>query len=114
MLPLTLHQQATARASRLNFLLDKSTIYAKIIGDRMARQQIEKAKAERKAATRRANKDKKGEQTATREGMRDKKRNEEAEEKGTTGKRKRKSEIAKDDAKRVKTEEVSTRFGRRR
>ncbi|TYJ55066.1 hypothetical protein B9479_004290 [Cryptococcus floricola] len=53
--------QASARASRLSFLLDKSTIYAKIIGDRMARQQIEKRKAEQRAEVRKANKEKKAE-----------------------------------------------------
>lgn len=68
------HKQAEARASRLTFLLDKSTIYAKIIGDRMARQQIEKRKAEQRAETRKANKEKKaaGEVAASRAGLRDK------------------------------------------
>jgi ATP-dependent DNA helicase len=51
--------QASARTAHLSFLLEKSTIYAKIIGDRMERQQIEKAQAEARAATRRANKEKK-------------------------------------------------------
>lgn len=66
--------QAAARAARLNFLLDKSTIYAKIIGDRMARQQIEKRKAEARAEVRKANKEKKEAEAkeVKREGMRDK------------------------------------------
>jgi hypothetical protein len=73
-MPETDHQdpQESARASRLTFLLDKSTIYAKIIGDRMARQQIEKRKAEQRAETRKANKEKKGEVVPTRGGTRKK------------------------------------------
>jgi ATP-dependent DNA helicase len=51
-------EQEQVRANRLKFLLSKSEIYAKVIGDRMERQQIEKAKAEARAATRRANKEK--------------------------------------------------------
>jgi ATP-dependent DNA helicase len=64
--------QSDARASRLSFLLDKSTIYAKIIGDRMERQQIERAKADQRAQTRKANKEKKGAVAVVREGLRDK------------------------------------------
>ena len=90
-------QQARQRADRLTFLLDKSTIYAKIIGDRMARQQIEKAKAEKRAATRKENKEKKGEVSAvgTKEGLRGKKKvdEEKDEEKNVNGKRKRKSDV---------------------
>ena len=88
----------SARASRLTFLLDKSTIYAKIIGDRMARQQIEKRKAEQRAEVRKANKEKKGEQVPTRGGTR-KKVKEELEGDGDVeapveegGKRKRRGE----------------------
>lgn len=91
----TEYEQAAARASRLTFLLDKSQIYAKIIGDRMARQQIEKRKAEQRAETRKANKEKKDEGTAGREGMRDKKKvaaKEEQKESGTA-KRRRKSDV---------------------
>lgn len=68
--------QAAARAARLSFLLDKSTIYAKIIGDRMARQQIEKRKAEARAEVRKANKEKKEAEAkeVKREGMRDKRK----------------------------------------
>jgi len=96
-------QQATARAARLSFLLDKSTIYAKIIGDRMARQQIEKQRAEQRAATRKENKEKKGDLAGGREGMRKK---DKAGEKdlGERGKRKRRSEGGRGE-KRVKLEE---------
>lgn len=105
----TPEQQSAQRASRLTFLLDKSTIYAKIIGDRMARQQIEKAKAEKRAATRKENKDKKGEpsNTGTREGMREKKKGgEDKEEAVVAGKRKRKSEPVKEDKRPKLDEEV--------
>lgn len=66
-------EQAAARAARLSFLLEKSGVYAKIIGDRMERQQIEKANANARAATRKANKEKRNAEGATvgREGMRD-------------------------------------------
>ncbi|WVQ64621.1 uncharacterized protein L199_002788 [Kwoniella botswanensis] len=103
--------QAAARAARLSFLLDKSTIYAKIIGERMERQQIEKKKAEQRAEVRKANKEKKADepQTAGRGGMREKKpKVEEAEqqqEKEAAGnKRKRRSEGGRGE-KRVKVEE---------
>ncbi|WRT63465.1 uncharacterized protein IL334_000370 [Kwoniella shivajii] len=101
--------QAAARASRLSFLLDKSTIYAKIIGERMERQQIEKQKAEQRAETRKANKEKKAEegQTTTRGGTRREKvkveeKNQEKEVNGN--KRKRRSEGGRD-GKRLKVEE---------
>jgi len=93
--------QATARAARLNFLLDKSTIYAKIIGDRMARQQIEKAKAEQRAATRKEKKEKKGDATGGREGMRRKPKAEDGE---VGSKRRRKSEAGRGE-KRLKVED---------
>ena len=100
--------QAEARASRLAFLLDKSTIYAKIIGDRMERQQIEKAKAEKRAAARKGTKEKHTTLAPTRESSRKKEKTGEdravEDEKAAPGKRKRKSEVAKD-AKRVKLEE---------
>ncbi|KAK8845307.1 hypothetical protein IAR55_006020 [Kwoniella newhampshirensis] len=95
--------QAAARAARLSFLLDKSTIYAKIIGDRMERQQIEKRKAEQRAETRKANKGKRGETTGGREGMREKRGNAPVEEVNVNGKRKRKSEGGRED-KRVRVE----------
>ena len=58
----------------------------------MARQQIEKAKAEKRAATRRENKEKKGDFTSgTKEGLRGKRPVE--EEKAVNGKRKRKSDV---------------------
>nr|XP_019048526.1 helicase [Kwoniella bestiolae CBS 10118]OCF27456.1 helicase [Kwoniella bestiolae CBS 10118] len=101
--------QAAARAARLSFLLDKSTIYAKIIGERMARQQIEKKKAEERAEVRKANKEKKAEegQTSGRGGMRGKKVKVEENEKETPavgGKRKRRSEGGREE-KRAKVEE---------
>lgn len=66
-------EQAAARAARLSFLLEKSGVYAKIIGDRMERQQIEKANANARAATRKANKEKRDAEGTTvgREGMRE-------------------------------------------
>ncbi|WVF66274.1 hypothetical protein IAT40_001014 [Kwoniella sp. CBS 6097] len=106
--------QAAARAARLSFLLDKSTIYAKIIGDRMERQQIEKRKAEQRAETRKANKEKQataGPSTG-RGGMRGKKEVKEEPEPepapvaavATGSKRKRRSEGGPEE-KRVKVEE---------
>nr|XP_019014337.1 helicase [Kwoniella pini CBS 10737]OCF53118.1 helicase [Kwoniella pini CBS 10737] len=99
--------QAAARASRLSFLLDKSTIYAKIIGERMERQQIEKRKAEQRAEVRKANKEKRAEesQPSGRGGMRDKKVKVEEESTEATGnKRKRRSEGGRGE-KRVKVED---------
>lgn len=94
--------KASARAARLEFLIEKSTIYAKIIGDRMARQQIEKQKAEHRAAVRKENKEKKGESGPSREGLREHEpKPEEKEEKGP--KRKRKIEAGRDE-KKFKTE----------
>lgn len=52
-------QQERARASRLTFLLERSSIYAKVIGERMERQQIAKQKAEALAAVKKQNKEKK-------------------------------------------------------
>lgn len=70
----------------------------------MARQQIEKAKAEKRAATRKENKEKKGEvgNVGAKEGLRGKKRAED-EEKNTNGKRKRKSDV-QTNGKKVKVE----------
>lgn len=104
------YEQASARASRLSFLLDKSQIYAKIIGDRMARQQIEKRKAEKRAETRKANKEKeqKGEAAASgRGGTRGKKAvvKEEEEDDMSAGKRRRKSDV-KGANKKAKVEET--------
>ena len=100
-----LREQAKARANRLTFLLDKSTIYAKIIGDRMARQQIEKRKAEKRAETIKANKEKKGDVGGGREGMRDKKpKVKEEDEAVDGGKRKRRGD-ANGTAKKAKVEE---------
>ena len=98
--------QAEARAGRLAFLLDKSTIYAKIIGDRMERQQIEKARAEKRAATRKGNKDKQAVVAPTRESSRKKGKEDKAveEDKTVSGKRKRKSDAGRD-GKKVKLEE---------
>ncbi|KAK4689103.1 ATP-dependent DNA helicase, partial [Tremellales sp. Uapishka_1] len=96
-----LDDQAKARSARLNFLLNKSTIYAQVIGDRMERQQIEKAQAEARAATRKANKEKKDsemEAGSRREGMRRK----DKEEVGS----KRKRESAGGRGKRAKVENV--------
>ena len=84
--------QAQARISKLTFLLDKSTIYAKIIGDRMARQQIEKRKAEKRAETIKANKEKKGDAVTVRESTRDKKPKVKEEEVEEGGKRKRRGD----------------------
>lgn len=79
-----------ARTARLTFLLEKSTIYAKIIGDRMERQQIDKAHAEARAATRRANKEKKDAAgTGRRGGMRDRATHDDAT---TTSKRPRRGD----------------------
>ncbi|WWC85626.1 uncharacterized protein L201_000491 [Kwoniella dendrophila CBS 6074] len=99
--------KAAARASRLSFLLDKSTIYAKIIGERMERQQIEKQKAEARAETRKANKEKRAEegQQSTRGSTRDKKAKvEQKDPEPTNNKRKRRSEGGRGE-KRVKVEE---------
>ncbi|KLT40740.1 hypothetical protein CC85DRAFT_287144 [Cutaneotrichosporon oleaginosum] len=65
--PIAVDPEDAVRANRLKFLLSKSEIYAKVIGDRMERQQVEKAKAEARAATRRANKEKRGEAGPSRE-----------------------------------------------
>ncbi|KAJ9095973.1 hypothetical protein QFC21_005335 [Naganishia friedmannii] len=46
-----------ASQQRLKFLLEKSSIYAKLVGDRMERQRQQKAKQEQKAATRKENKE---------------------------------------------------------
>lgn len=104
--------QAAARAARLNFLLDKSTIYAKIIGDRMARQQIEKRKAEARAEVRKANKEKKEAEAkeVKREGMRDKRKPKgvevESKDEGR-GKRKRQNVGGRDEKKaKVDKDEV--------
>lgn len=105
--------QASARAARLSFLLDKSTIYAKIIGDRMARQQIEKRKAEARAEVRKANKEKKEAEAkeVKREGMRDKRKPKENEVESKTegrGKRKRQTVGGRDEKKaKVDTDEVN-------
>ncbi|OCF33191.1 helicase [Kwoniella heveanensis BCC8398] len=100
--------QAAARAARLSFLLDKSTIYAKIIGDRMERQQIEKRKAEHRAEVRKANKEKQANAgpSTGRGGMRGKKevKDEPAPAATTGSKRKRRSEGGGDD-KRLKVED---------
>lgn len=108
-------QQAAARAARLTFLLDKSTIYAKIIGDRMERQQIQKRKAEARAATRKENKEKRaGAEGSHREGLRDKptekKEEEEVEESG--GKRKRGRQSEGKGGKRAKVEDIEVSFAR--
>jgi ATP-dependent DNA helicase len=107
---LSLEEQAAARAARLTFLLDKSTIYAKIIGDRMERQQIEKRKAEHRAEVLKANREKRGNPHATRDGLRHK--HEETDDAVDVGaKRKRKSEGGKAENK-IKVEEVSGVCGR--
>jgi ATP-dependent DNA helicase len=49
--------EAQASQQRLKFLLEKSSIYAKLVGDRMERQRQQKAKQEQKAATRKENKE---------------------------------------------------------
>lgn len=99
-----LQMQAQARINKLTFLLDKSTIYAKIIGDRMARQQIEKRKAEKRAETIKANKEKKGDAVTVRESTRDKKPKVKEEEVEESGKRKRKGD-ANGSSKKVKVED---------
>lgn len=105
--------QAAARAARLSFLLDKSTIYAKIIGDRMARQQIEKRKAEARAEVRKANKEKKEAEAkdVKREGMRDKRKPKgmDVESKAESrGKRKRQGNSGRDEKKaKVDMDEVN-------
>jgi ATP-dependent DNA helicase len=105
-----LQMQAQARINKLTFLLDKSTIYAKIIGDRMARQQIEKRKAEKRAETIKANKEKKGDMVTVRESTRDKKPKVKEEEVEESGKRKRKGDT-NGSSKKVKVEdEVSCRL----
>jgi hypothetical protein len=106
--------QAQARINKLTFLLDKSTIYAKIIGDRMARQQIEKRKAEKRAETIKANKEKKGDAVTVRESTRDKKPKVKEEEVEESGKRKRKGD-AIGSSKKVKVEDqVSTTLNQER
>lgn len=101
--------QAKARADRLTFLLDKSTVYARIIGDRMERQQIEKAKADKRAAVRKENKEKRAGVGAVRESSRMKDKHVEEQpaddEKPVAGKRKRRGEADKE-AKKPKLEEV--------
>jgi len=64
--------QAEKRAHQLKFLLDKSTLYAKIIGDRMEEQQVKKQKAKERAEIRRANKVKREAESSTsgRDGLR--------------------------------------------
>jgi SNF2 family DNA or RNA helicase len=99
-----LQAQAQARINKLTFLLDKSTIYAKIIGDRMARQQIEKRKAEKRAETIKANKEKKSDAVTVRESTRDKKPKVKEEEVEETGKRKRKGD-ANGSSKKAKVED---------
>jgi ATP-dependent DNA helicase len=74
-IPACLTEQAEKRAQQLQFLLEKSTMYAKFIGDRMEEQQVKKQQAKERAETRRANKVKRtGESsasaTAARNGMR--------------------------------------------
>jgi len=96
--------QAQARINKLTFLLDKSTIYAKIIGDRMARQQIEKRKAEKRAETIKANKEKKGDAVTVRGSTRDKKPKVKEEEVQESGKRKRRGD-ANGSSKKVKVED---------
>lgn len=104
--------QVAARAARLSFLLDKSTIYAKIIGDRMARQQIEKRKAEARAEVRKANKEKKEAEPkeVKREGMRDKRKPKEMDVESKAegrGKRKRQKVGGRDEEKaKVDMDEV--------
>lgn len=104
--------QVAARAARLSFLLDKSTIYAKIIGDRMARQQIEKRKAEARAEARKANKEKKEAEAkeVKREGMRDKRKPKEMDVESKAegrGKRKRQKVGGRDEKKaKVDMDEV--------
>ena len=103
-------KQASARAARLEFLLEKSTIYARIIGDRMERQQIEKQKAEHRAAVRKENREKKGESGPAREGLRQHEtKAEEKEEKGS--KRKRKSGAGREE-KKLKIEEDAQEHGK--
>jgi ATP-dependent DNA helicase len=103
------HLQAKARADRLTFLLDKSTVYARIIGDRMERQQIEKAKADKRAAVRKENKEKRAGIGAVRESSRKKNTQVEEppveEEKPVAGKRKRRGETDRE-AKKTKIEET--------
>ncbi|ORX34552.1 putative helicase [Kockovaella imperatae] len=96
--------EASARAARLNFLLEKSTIYAKIIGDRMERQQVEKRKAEQRAAVRKENKEKKGDTGPTRGGLRAHEGPEKRDEKPGS-KRKRKSEGGREE-KKAKVEDT--------
>ena len=103
-------KQASARAARLEFLLEKSTIYARIIGDRMERQQIEKQKAEHRAAVRKENKEKKGQGGPTREGLRQHETKAEENE-GRGSKRRRKSEAGREE-KKVKIEEDTEENGK--
>jgi ATP-dependent DNA helicase len=101
--------QAKARADRLTFLLDKSTVYARIIGDRMERQQIEKAKADKRAAVRKENKEKKAGVGAVRESNRKKDKHieqqQQEEDKPAVAKRKRRAEADKE-TKKQKFEEA--------
>ncbi|KAL7419963.1 putative ATPase [Cryptotrichosporon argae] len=98
--------EMTARATRLKYLLSKSEVYARIIGDRMARQQIEKAAAEQRAAVRRANKETKDKAAGGgRGGLRnEKERDDEGNEKDDAGKRRRR-DGGGGGGKRVKTDE---------
>jgi ATP-dependent DNA helicase len=100
-----LREQAKARANRLTFLLDKSTIYAKIIGDRMARQQIEKRKAEQRAETKKANKEKKGDAAGGRTSTRDKKSKVKEEPEVEAGSKRKRKGDANGSAKKVKVED---------
>jgi ATP-dependent DNA helicase len=100
--------QSAVRANRLSFLLEKSTVYAKIIGDRMERQQIEKRQAEARAATRKANKESRGEMTSTREGTRGKGKEVKDEKDEVGSKRKRETRGARGEKRaKVDVEEVS-------
>ncbi|BEI90220.1 uncharacterized protein CcaverHIS019_0302900 [Cutaneotrichosporon cavernicola] len=65
--PEAVDPEEAVRANRLKFLLDKSEIYAKVIGDRMERQQVEKARTEALALSRRANREKRTEAGPSRE-----------------------------------------------
>jgi ATP-dependent DNA helicase len=53
----TIDPDEQASQLRLKFLLEKSSIYAKLVGDRMERQRQLKAKQEQKAATTKRNKE---------------------------------------------------------
>ncbi len=109
-------QQAQARASRLTFLLERSSIYAKVIGERMERQQIAKQKAEQLAATKKQNKEKKAAEAganSSRSGLRHAHQDkEEKEDQPAKGKRKARESTGRG-AKKAKVEgEVSYRWVR--